>query len=716
MARTKRQPLYVGDVTGSGGGGGGAGVWDPAGTAAAAVAAHELAYNHHSPVTLSAAADVLLSLSTQEIGLDNQNANRIFAGPAAGAAAAPTFRAMVEADLGTTLIPTFAGVNFYSGGAGVQVRPNVSASESSLHVTSSQAATMAGLRIYPESGVGTGAGYGATYEFYASGYPGAASFQRLVHVATTAAMYICSDRATAAAVPIKFRCGNNLWSSLADAMTIGTDGVVTTHIGAALAGPWTAAGTLSGNLAHAWATWQMETRYNASWYWGMYFDEPTRKLTIQNQSNDSGGDIYLVPSAAPSVGYVYSADLRLPKAGTAYRLPVYSGANVMTELAAAGATGEYLKGNTGAIPSWATLNQAAVDGLKETDSPTLAGLTVSGLTASLPVVTSAGKALASMTYADFKTNLSLAQADISGLTTASSPAFVTVKCSGLDPGYVPYHVSDAAGLADSPLRSTAADLGMGMAPTTNVRLSIQATASCEATLGAEMLTNGDFATNDFTGWTAGANWDAATGAAVHTAGSVETLVQAVNLTNAEVYQVSVTVVRTAGSVTITFGALGGGYAVSSSSTLAWTWTATGTAAFNLTVTPSSDFAGSVVSVTCKLVTANATPIVAFLDSAGSDAAPLRASYALGNIGLGYAALRANTTGYGNSAMGYAALYANTTGYGNSAMGYAALRANTTGYYSSAMGYAALYANTTGYGNSAMGYAALYANTTGYGNS
>ena len=62
--------------------------------------------------------------------------------------------------------------------------------------------------------------------------------------------------------------------------------------------------------------------------------------------------------------------LTLPNTGTAYRLPVFSATNVMTELAAVGATGEYLKGNTGAIPSWVTLNQAAVAGLTTADGPT----------------------------------------------------------------------------------------------------------------------------------------------------------------------------------------------------------------------------------------------------------------------------------------------------------------------------------------------------------
>ncbi len=65
---------------------------------------------HHAAVALSVAADILLALSTQEIGLDTQAANLLFAGPASGAVATPTFRAMVAADLGTGLTPTFAGI------------------------------------------------------------------------------------------------------------------------------------------------------------------------------------------------------------------------------------------------------------------------------------------------------------------------------------------------------------------------------------------------------------------------------------------------------------------------------------------------------------------------------------------------------------------------------------------------------------------------------
>ena len=57
---------------------------------------------HHAAVTLTVAADTLLGLTTQEIKLDTQTANRVFAGPVSGAAATPTFRAMVALDLAAT--------------------------------------------------------------------------------------------------------------------------------------------------------------------------------------------------------------------------------------------------------------------------------------------------------------------------------------------------------------------------------------------------------------------------------------------------------------------------------------------------------------------------------------------------------------------------------------------------------------------------------------
>jgi len=49
--------------------------------------------------------------------------------------------------------------------------------------------------------------------------------------------------------------------------------------------------------------------------------------------------------------------------------------------------------------------------------------------------------------------------------TGASPTFVTAKLSALTDGYVPYHVSDAAGLANSVIRTDGTLVGVGMLPT-----------------------------------------------------------------------------------------------------------------------------------------------------------------------------------------------------------------------------------------------------------
>jgi hypothetical protein len=50
-------------------------------------------------VTLSTDADAILELINQQIGLDDQSANKVFAGPTTGAADAPTFRSLVSDDI-----------------------------------------------------------------------------------------------------------------------------------------------------------------------------------------------------------------------------------------------------------------------------------------------------------------------------------------------------------------------------------------------------------------------------------------------------------------------------------------------------------------------------------------------------------------------------------------------------------------------------------------
>ena len=86
-----------------------------------------------------------------------------------------------------------------------------------------------------------------------------------------------------------------------------------------------------------------------------------------------------------------------------------------------------------------------------------------------------------------------------------------------------------------------------------------------------------------------------------------------------------------------------------------------------------------------------------------------------NTANGALALLNNTEGSFNTAIGDAALYVNTTGTSNTATGSSALQGNTNGGFNTATGASALLHNDTGSYNTATGTAALAANTTGTGN-
>ncbi len=72
----------------------------------------------HDEVSLDANADTILSLTGQALGLDVQTANRVWAGPATGAPAIPTYRALVEADL---CAHDIVSKHSYTGGAALDV-------------------------------------------------------------------------------------------------------------------------------------------------------------------------------------------------------------------------------------------------------------------------------------------------------------------------------------------------------------------------------------------------------------------------------------------------------------------------------------------------------------------------------------------------------------------------------------------------------------------
>lgn len=77
------------------------GAWDVANYGARHASDWAAGDSHHAPLTLASDAGTVLDLSGQELSLDSQSANTVFAGPTSGGAADPTFRAVVAADLGT---------------------------------------------------------------------------------------------------------------------------------------------------------------------------------------------------------------------------------------------------------------------------------------------------------------------------------------------------------------------------------------------------------------------------------------------------------------------------------------------------------------------------------------------------------------------------------------------------------------------------------------
>ncbi len=73
-----------------------------------AVAATHSGSAHHALVTLAADAQELLNLSTQELGFVAKAMNLVLAGPVSGAAADPTFRPLVDADIPAAIARTSA--------------------------------------------------------------------------------------------------------------------------------------------------------------------------------------------------------------------------------------------------------------------------------------------------------------------------------------------------------------------------------------------------------------------------------------------------------------------------------------------------------------------------------------------------------------------------------------------------------------------------------
>jgi len=318
------------------------------------------------------------------------------------------------------------------------------------------------------------------------------------------------------------------------------------------------------------------------------------------------------------------------------------------------------------------------------------------------------------TTANNTIGLAFGQANLSGAvqTVAGIDLVGVSHADGVQSGALAFATRNAGSWSERLRIDSSGNVGVGTT-SPGYKLAIQSEAS-EATLGSSLLTNGDFATNDFTGWTAGANWAAATGAAVHTAGAAEAISQDITVTTGQYYQIDYTETGdTAGGLTFAIGSesVTRAYWAATSVTIK-TSGSTGTQTFS--ITPTSDYNGTLDNITVRLVIPAATPAFALLNADGTvGGVQIKAGGSgLNNIFIGLNSGRQNTTGYSNNALGLSSLYSNTTGNHNNALGYYSLYSNTTGGYNNALGGYSLYANTTGGYNNALGGYSLYSNTTG----
>jgi hypothetical protein len=219
-------------------------------------------------------------------------------------------------------------------------------------------------------------------------------------------------------------------------------------------------------------------------------------------------------------------------------------------------------------------------------------------------------------------------------------------------------------------------------------------------IGSELLTTGSGA-----GWTGTSFITGYT----HATGNTASLVSGFSPVNGSIYQIIYTVTsRTTGSFTFSFGGFTSAAISSNVTNVNVSQTATSTGA--LTITPTTDFNGTVVFRIALISQGNALFITK--NFAGTSVYELRASGLNSNLYQGLNAGAFNTTGASNVGVGANAMRSNTTGGSNLAFGGSALFSNTRGNSNVAIGGSSVFSNTIGINNIGIGNEALFTNTTG----
>jgi hypothetical protein len=361
--------------------------------------------------------------------------------------------------------------------------------------------------------------------------------------------------------------------------------------------------------------------------------------------------------------------------------------------------------------SWSNI-KAALRAVFATLSGVAGGQTLTGGTAASETLTLRSTAHATKGKIQFGSSSAFDEAANDwgfGTTSPSAKVHVVDTAEQLRLGY------DAA----TYLSMTVSDLGAVTYRATGGQYIFKG-ANATATLGSELVTNGDF-TSNLSGWTdSGATWSWVTGSAKHTSGSISNLSQNVTVTSTNTYLIDFTISgRTSGNVTITLGAV---TLVDNGATTTWsgngtnkrTLVAAASGSVALTIVPSSTFDGSIDNISLRVVSlGTVTPTVAVQNSDASAGVHIRSGgNTQWNTFVGIDVGRSILSGYNNSGYGGNALRTINTGLNNTAVGYNALNLCTIGSSNTVVGSGAGYANVSAYGNALFGYISGTALTTG----
>jgi len=223
-------------------------------------------------------------------------------------------------------------------------------------------------------------------------------------------------------------------------------------------------------------------------------------------------------------------------------------------------------------------------------------------------------------------------------------------------GYLSRWLSPST-LGNSVIYDDGTNLGIGITGPLTSRVQINNTASMDSgSIGTELLTTGTG-----TGWSGGPF----SSGYVHSTGTTA-LTSTFTPANNSYYQLSYTITGSGtGTVAIAMGGVTGDSLGNSSGSAGIKTTSTAA----LTLTPTTDFTGTVIA-SVKLITGS-IPTISLANSTGAVANEIRTFSGSNNTAIGYHAGRYLTTGINNIFMGYRAGYGITAGNNNTFLGYGA---------------------------------------------